>query len=240
MNILILSAGGELTNEDNSGYPAYLTEIKGKPLIEILLQKFDGVDANFSVMLRQSDVNKFNLDSMVKQINNKAKVYSVSFSTAGALCTALIAIEKINNEQPLVILNGDEILDINYNDPIDFFNKSNFDAGAVIFDSIHPRYSYVRIDNGLVVEAAEKNPISRNATAGFYWYKTGTDFVDAAFNSIRKYSHSDIPYFICPVFNEFILAGKTVGTYPIDKKLFKPFKSQQQINKFNSLIEKFL
>ena len=240
MNILILSAGGELTNDNSDGYPVCLTEIKGKPLIEILLQKLDGADASFSVMLRQSDVNKYHLDSMVKQINNKAKVYSVSSSTAGAVCTALIAIETINNQQPLVILNGDEILDINYNDPIDFFNTSNFDAGAVIFDSVHPRYSYVRIDNGFVVEAAEKNPISRNATAGFYWYKTGADFVEAAFNSIRKHSHSDNPYFICPVFNEFILAGKAVGAYPIDKQLYKPFKSQQQINKFNSLIENFL
>jgi dTDP-glucose pyrophosphorylase len=240
MNVLILSAGENSKSDLSDGYPVCLSEIKGKPLIEFLFQKLDVTGANFSVMLRKTDIDKYHLDSMIMQINKEARIYSIKAPTAGAVCTALIAIEQINNDKPLLILNGDEILDINYIDPINFFNTSNLDAGTVIFDSVHPRYSYVRIQEGLVVEAAEKNPISRNATAGFYWYKRGADFVEAAFNSIRKHTDPEMPYFICPVFNEFILDGKKVGTYTIDKQLYKPFKSQSQINQFNSLIENFL
>jgi NDP-sugar pyrophosphorylase family protein len=240
MNVIILAAGGQTVADHSDGYPLCLTEIKGKPLIEVLLEKWKGFDVNFSLMMRKSDIDKYHLDSVVKQINNKAVVYPINAPTAGAVCTALMAIENINNNQSLVILNGDELLDIEYSKPIDFFSKSKLDAGVVVFDSIHPRYSYVRLEDGLVIEAAEKNPISRNATAGFYWYKKGLDFVEASFRHIRKQAVTEDPYFICPVFNEFILQGKMIGAYKIEKALYKPFKSQQQINQFQSLIENLL
>ncbi len=237
MNVIILAAGGQPVADNSDGYPLCLTEIKGKPLIEVLLEKWNNFDVNFSLMMRKSDVEKYHLDSVVKQINKKAVVYPINSPTAGAVCTALMAIENINNDQPLVILNGDELLEIEYSKPIDFFSQSKLDAGVVVFDSIHPRYSYVRLEDGLVIEAAEKNPISRNATAGFYWYKRGADFVESSFRHIRKQAVTEDPYFICPVFNEFILQGKTIGAYKIEKALYKPFKSQQQIIQFQSLIE---
>ncbi len=44
----------------------------------------------------------------------------------------------------------------------------------VTFESLHPRWSFVRRGgNGLVSEAAEKRVISRDAIAGFYYYRTG-------------------------------------------------------------------
>ena len=62
----------------------------------------------------------------------------------------------------------------------------------VTFRSLHPRYSYMLVDdNGLIVEAAEKRPISRHATAGFYWYRRGADFVQSAQDMIRKDAHVD-------------------------------------------------
>jgi dTDP-glucose pyrophosphorylase len=168
-------------------------------------------------------------------------VYSVSAPTAGAACTALMAAEQINNDEPLLILNGDELLDIDYSVPLKFFNDSGFDAGVISFDSVHPRYSYVRLDeNDLVIEAAEKNPISRNATVGFYWYRHGSNFVQAAMRSIRKQALLDKLFFVCPVFNELILEHQKIGVYKIDQSLYKPFKSQQQIAQFQAVLEKML
>ena len=53
------------------------------------------------------------------------------------------------------------------------------DGGVIVFDSVHPRWSFVRVDKaGFVIETAEKRPISRLATAGFYYFRRGADFVD--------------------------------------------------------------
>lgn len=241
MNVIILAAGGSSPSTDADGYPICLTEINGQPLIELLLEKWKGIEVNFAVMMRKEDIDRYHMDHVIHQVTSDAKVYPISAPTAGAACTALMAVEQVNSDEPLVILNGDELLDIDYQQPLAFFASENLDAGTVVFDSVHPRYSYVRLNqDGLVTEAAEKNPISRNATAGFYWYRNGSDFVAAAMSSIRKHALSDTPYFICPLFNEMILEQKKVGVYQIEKTDYKPFKSQQQIQKFQSVLEQIL
>ena len=51
--------------------------------------------------------------------------------------------------------------------------SGDYSAGTVIFKSVHPRWSYVKLDSKKnVVEAAEKVPISNNATAGTYFFKS--------------------------------------------------------------------
>jgi dTDP-glucose pyrophosphorylase len=234
VNVLILAAGNNsVANLD--GYPLCLSEINGKPLIEMMLEKWSGINVNFFLMLNGEELKKFHLAEVVHQIHSKATVIPIYSATAGAVCTSLMAVDAINNDDPLVILNGDEILDVNYAQVLAFFNKSDVDAGVVIFDSVHPRYSYVRLDeNNLVVEAAEKNPISRHATVGFYWYRKGKNFVEAAMSSIKKQALLDPPYFVCPVFNELVLKGQKIGAFQIDKSAYIPLKTKQHLAEFQS------
>ena len=240
MNVIILSAGSNPAS-GSENYPISLYEFNSKPFIQILLEKWQGIEAKFAVMLNEGDIQKYHLDHVIKQINRNANLYPINSPTAGAACTALMAIEQLNNQEPLVILNGDELLDLNYLEPLQAFESQGVDAGTVIFDSVHPRYSYVRLDaNDRVIEAAEKNPISRNATVGFYWYKHGADFVRAAMRTIEKQAFAEQPFFVCPVFNELVLEGKQIGVFRIDKEAYKPFKSQQQLAQFQSVLEKLL
>jgi dTDP-glucose pyrophosphorylase len=232
VNVLILAAGNNsVANLD--GYPLCLSEINGKPLIEMMLEKWNGIDVNFFFMFNGEEMKKFHLAEVVYQINLKAIVIPIYSATAGAVCTSLMAVDAINNDDHLVILNGDEILDVDYAQVLTFFNQSNVDAGVVIFDSVHPRYSYVRLDeNNFVVEAAEKNPISRHATVGFYWYRKGKNFVEAAMSSIKKQALLNPPYFVCPVFNELVLKGQKIGAFQIDKSAYIPLKTKQHLVEF--------
>ena len=234
MNVLILAAGNSAAaNAD--GYPLCLSEVMGKPLIQVMLEKWQGLEVHFFIMFNGADVQKYHLNQVVEQVSPQAQVISIHSATAGAVCTSLMAIDQINNAEPLVILNGDEILDVDYAKALQFFSDQQLDAGVVIFDTVHPRYSYVRLDeNGLVVEAAEKNPISRNATVGFYWYKKGSNFVQAAMSSIKKQALLDPPYFVCPVFNELVLGGQKIGAFRIDKAAYKPLKTKQQLMEFQA------
>ncbi len=103
----------------------------------------------------------------------------------------------------------------------DGFAAAGLDGGMVTFDAVHPRWSYVRTGpDGLVVEAAEKRPISRIATAGIYWYRRGGDFVDGAMAMIRKDASVDGAFYVCPVFNEMILRGRRVGTHHVERERY--------------------
>ena len=98
-----------------------------------------------------------------------------------------MGINHINDNEELIICNGDQIIDCNLNEVMSSFRNKNLDVGLITFNSVHPRWSYVRYDNNNnVVETAEKRPLSKHAIAGFYYFQNATDFIKGAMDSIRK------------------------------------------------------
>ena len=231
MNILLLAAGGNINEVEEKGFPLTLSEFNGRPLIQYLIEVCLNIDENINLIIafKRSDIQKFYLDNIVKLLAPVAKIISIENNTKGAACTALLASQYINNNEELLILNANDYLQIDLQKPILDFREQGLDAGTLTFDSIHPRYSYVRLKDGFVIEAAEKRPISRHATAGFYWFKQGMDFVKAAKNMIYKGSSVNDIFFICPVFNELILNQRKIGVFEIDTNLYFPVKNLNQL-----------
>ena len=57
-----------------------------------------------------------------------------------------------------------------------YFTSTEADGGILTFESSHPKWSYARLDDsGYVDLVAEKEPISKNATVGVYYWKHGKD-----------------------------------------------------------------
>lgn len=239
MNILILAAGQTTFDSQDGNYPLCLTELDGVPLIERLIQSCHSIDdANFIVALREQDIRHYHLDNIVSLLAPGTNILRVSEETRGAACTALLASSYIDNDEGLLIINGNEILDANFSAVVEDFCARKLDAGVVTFPSIHPRYSYVRLDaRGLVVEAAEKNPISRLATVGFYWFARGKDFVRAVQNMIRKDASVNELFYICPALNELILEQACIGTYTVEANQYHPLKTERQLIQFETAID---
>lgn len=127
----------------------------------------------------------------------------------------VLAISNIKNDYPLIIANFDQLFD---DSPQDLIARlQDGDAGVVTFESVHPRWSYVRLDEqGFVVETAEKRPISREAISGLYYFRRGKDFVEAAMRSIQKDSSVNGNFYIAPTLNELILQGKKIRVAKVD------------------------
>ena len=238
MNILILAAGQSTFNSQDESYPLCLTELDGVPLIERLIQSCHSIsDANFIVALREQDIHCYHLDNVVNLLAPDSHIIRIIDNTKGAACTALLAATYIDNDDGLLILNGNEILDADFSAVLKDFNERKLDAGVVTFNSIHPRYSFVRLDTqGLVVEAAEKNPISRLATVGFYWFARGNDFVRAVKSMIRKDASVNDLFYICPALNELVLEQVRIGTYTIEACNYHPLKTERQLIQFETAI----
>ena len=239
MIILILAAGqDQLSHED--GYPLCLTEFDSLPLIQHVTNSCQTLNpSNLIVAFREEDVRKHHLDNIVKLLSPNANILNIEAPTQGAACTALLAAGLIDCDSELLIVNGNELLNADFRLIVESFRDRKLDAGVVVFPSIHPRYSYVRLDESeLVVEATEKNPISNNATAGFYWFAHGKYFVRAAKNLIRKDARVNGLFYICPAFNELILEHKSIGVHRVDSKAYCPLKSGRQIEQFEVALEK--
>lgn len=237
MTIIFLGAGVHRAIDDER-YPIWLSEINGKTVIERSVSFIDTLSQDqgntIIFLVKKSDVDSLHVQNALLCLVPNSKIIAVDNDTEGAACTALLAIDHIEKDLPLLIMNMDEFIDgkILGNDYILEFLNENCDAGVLTFHSIHPRYSFVAVnDEGIVFEAAEKNPISSNATVGFYWYAKGSLFVDGAKEMIRKEARLvDGGYYICPVFNPIILAGGKVKAIQIATENYHPLKNHVQID----------
>ncbi|WP_235375715.1 glycosyltransferase family 2 protein [Pseudomonas aeruginosa] len=237
LNIVLLAGGEGASVKAESNYPDYLSERDGTPLIQHLVEKCLELEpARIVCMLPKADVAKYHLRNMLHQISPVASVYAVHALTMGAACTALLAVESIDNDGELLILNCNELLDGSLRDIVGGFRNQQYDAGVVVFKSLHPRYSFVRTNSeGYVIEAAEKNPISSHAVAGLYWFDKGAVFVEAVKEMIRKDAKVNDAFYIAPSLNELVLLHKKIGTHRVEPIEYHPVKTPHQLHAFETV-----
>lgn len=214
LNVLIPMAGaGSRFVAAGYTFPKPLIQVHDKPMIQLVTENL-GLDANFIYVAQKEHREKYNLDTMLNLISPGCKIIEVDGITEGAACTALLAKEFIDNDDPLFFANSDQYVDWN---PVEFMyemQERNADGGIVTFKATHPKWSFAKVDdNGLVTEVAEKNPISDNATVGYYYWKHGSDFVKYAEQMIEKDIRVNNEFYVCPVFNEAIDDNKQIRTH---------------------------
>jgi len=236
LNIVLLAGKKTEHPLTDDEYPEYLSECDGKALIHSLIDNCATLDpARIICMFPSSDISRFHLRNMAQQMHPAATVLPTYSATKGAACTALLASEQIDNDDELLILSTNDMLDVSLEKIVRTFRENTDDAGVVIFKSLHPRYSFVRLnEDDQVVEAAEKNPISSHAIAGMYWFKSGSLFVSAAKDMIRKDARVNNSFFIAPVLNELVLRHKKIGAHRIEATQYHPLKNQSQLQAFES------
>jgi NDP-sugar pyrophosphorylase family protein len=243
INILIPMGGkSKFFNSHEYVYPRSLIEIYGKTMIQRIIENYAGFDnKHFIFVTNQVDCETYHIDSILELLtDSNCDIVELSGPTKGAACSALMAIELINNETPLIIANGDQVIEAPLADIEKTFQSERLDAAIISFESIHPKWSYVRTDKfNRVIEAAEKKPLSKKAIAGFYYFRKGKDFVSAAMQSIAKDSHVNDIFYIAPVLNELILSGKQIGYHAIDATLYHSFYSPAKITEYENWLEKY-
>lgn len=145
--------------------------------------------------------------------------------TGGAACTCLLALEDIDWDQPVLIMNSDQTFFGELGQPIDELERSGCDAGVLTTTLLHPRWSYVlRDDDRSVIQICEKNVVSDEAIAGVYYFKSVEVFVTAACSMISQRNKVLDSYFIGPCLNQIMLSGGYVEAIPLEKNNIQ-FKS---------------
>ena len=208
MNILIPMAGaGSRFQQAGYTFPKPLIEVNNKPMIQVVVENLN-IDANYIYVVQKSHRKKYNLDTML----------NLDILTEGAACTALLAKEYIDNESPLFFANSDQFVEWDSNEFMYKMQESDCDGGIVTFKATHPKWSFAKIDdNGFVTEVAEKNPISDNATVGFYYWKHGSDFVKYAEKMIDRNIRVNNEFYVCPVYNQAIEDFKKIRIFESEK-----------------------
>ena len=226
MNVVVLAAGGTKNVDDANEYPHCLMEVDGTPLIQQIVERTKGIPgANHNFVFLSEEAQKFRLNSIASLLVVDSVCVHVPSRTRGSACSALLATAALCGNSELLIVSANELVDTDLAKVVSDFRRRGLDAGTLIFKSIHPRYSFVRLDaDRHVVQTAQRDPISNNATAGIFWYSKTADFIAGVKNLIRKSAHVDGSYFVAPVFNELVLQGKKIGIEVLEEHQYIPLK----------------
>ena len=114
LNIVVPMAGRG-SRFSNAGYvmPKPLIDIYGHYMIEYVVKNIKPVcDHRFIFICQQEHIEKYSIDKKLKEISENAEVISIDHITEGAACTVLLATRYIDNDDPMVIANSDQYVDI--------------------------------------------------------------------------------------------------------------------------------
>jgi dTDP-glucose pyrophosphorylase len=221
MQIVIPMAGrGSRFVEKGYKEPKPFINVEGVPMIERVVKNLNIYGTYTFICLEEfwyTHYERF-IDIMDKN-NINFNVVLTPGITEGAACTILLAKKYINNDQELILANCDQIVkDYMYMTlSARYFESKKADGGILCFLAEGKKWSYAEVKEERIIRVAEKDPISNLATVGIYYFKRGSDFVQAAEQMIAKNIRVNNEFYTCPVFNELIGMSKMVLPYMVNE-----------------------
>jgi HAD superfamily hydrolase (TIGR01509 family) len=213
INIVIPMAGhGSRFLKQGYTLPKPLINVNGKCMIELVIDNIN-TNGNYIFIARKEHCDKYNIEEYLHQKVENCSIIQVDKVTEGAACTVLLAKDLIDNDNPLLIVNSDQILEWESASFLYEAESEGIDGCISTFELLNGdnKWSYARLDlKGNVVEVKEKEVISNNATTGIYYWKKGSDYVKYALKMIQKNIRVNNEFYVCPVYNEAIQDGKNI------------------------------
>jgi len=218
LNVIVPMAGhGSRFATAGYTFPKPLIEVNGRPMIQVVKESLN-IDAHYIFIVQKAHYEKYQLKYMLNMVAPGCDIVQADGVTEGAACTVLLAKSLIDNEQPMLIANSDQSVEWNSNECLYAFSAAGIDGGIITFKSVHPQYSFAKVDEqGFVSEVAEKKVISDDATVGLYYWTHGSDFVKYAEQMMTKNIRVNNEFYVCPVYNEAIADGKKIRVKNIQK-----------------------
>lgn len=215
---VVIPMAGQGSRFVKAGYdrPKPFIDVCAKPMIERVLENLQLKDVRFILIAREEHLSLE--QQMVAHLKEQyeAQFVSVNKLTEGAACTILLACAQINNDEPLLLANSDQIVEMNLQEFIHDSDQRHLDGSILTFYADHPKWSYAKVDGeGLVSEVKEKVQISEHATVGLYYFRKGKFFVNSAVKMIAHNDRVNNEFYTAPAYNYAIADGLKIGIYEI-------------------------
>ena len=224
--VVIIPAAGEGSRFSSAGYdrPKPLIEARGVPMIRRVVDMFP---AERRIVICQKEYER------QIQAASESEVIPITKLTEGAALSVLCAEALVNDDDPIVVVNSDNII---LNGVGDFLTSAGDADGSILtFKVDSGPWSYARTRGDRVVQVAEKSPISDNATAGVYYFKSWRILRTAVCRMIAANDRFNGEFYLAPAYNYMIGAGMLVTNYTIPKQNFVSLGTPADLELYNAL-----
>ena len=188
-----------------------------KPMIKRVIDNLSpSTEHRFIFIIRQEHVEQYNIDKLLQSSCADCRIIVINQTTEGQACSALLAKEYIDNDDPVMIANCDQFVRVDIDDYLMEMKRRNADGLIMTLKAYNPAWSYVKFgDNDLICEVVEKQVVSEHATVGIFNFARGRDYVWAAEEMIRRDLRVNGEFYVAPVYNMIIEKGARVVPYNI-------------------------
>lgn len=217
---LLIPMAGEGQRFIDAGYtmPKPFIDVQGLPMVVRVITEANLTHCRIIFLVKQDHICNHNAHRVLTAAFPHCEIVPVHGTTQGAACTTLLASDLINNSDPLIIMNCDQIIHWDAEDHLKWMLTDPSVGGIATFLDTErsPKWSFAKVRDGWVECVAEKEPISDLATVGIYVWKKGQDYVKYAKQMITNNIRTNNEFYVCPVFNEAIKDGKKIRVKNVD------------------------
>jgi len=209
MNVIVPVAGeGRRFREAGFQDPKPFIRVAGKRMIEWALEPIP-IDWKIHLICQEKHLFNFAAWNADKNFYKSVSLYPLAGITQGAACTILAALVGLPANEPVAVMNGDQYFhlkeeDKDLNTLCEAALGAGWDGFILTFTGEGVRWSYVRVVQGFVQTVREKEPISDQATVGFYWFRRADDLLRACAIMIAENIRHAGEFYLAPCYNELI------------------------------------
>lgn len=153
------------------------------------------------------------------------KVINPIGPTRGALASALLPIELLNDFDPIVLVPTNSVTNsVVLELFMETMGASRVAAGIILIESTDPHYSYARVYQGRVIEIIEKVIVGNLATTGIYYYRDKQILKECARWAFVNNQSTDGKFYIAPSLNYVLSVGDEIGYQIVDSSNYRHLK----------------
>ncbi|EMC0409085.1 glycosyltransferase family 2 protein [Vibrio fluvialis] len=221
--MIMIPMAGMSSRFFKAGYskPKYMLEAKGKTLFEHSVLSFEKYfkDELFVFVIRDVyETKKFVIDQVKKLGIKDFKIVCLDVETKGQAETVFLGLDGIDDNESLTIFNIDTFRpEFSYPDL-----SSKEDGYLEVFQGSGDNWSFVLPENEestLLVETAEKRPISDLCCTGLYYFNKVSDFKLSYNDYLNKpkelWEKGEL--YVAPLYNFLIKNGKSIHYHKIER-----------------------
>jgi len=242
MNILIPMAGlGTRFKNEGFDLPKPIIEVNGKTLIEHSVTSL-GIEGKYIFITRRYENPEDNvlLSKKLKEMDPNCIEIQLDRPTRGAVETCLFASDYIDNSEPLIVTNCDQITDWEPELFKSFISDSEIDGAVVTYTSVNPKNSFAIVENGKITKMVEKNPVSDIALIGLHYWKNGSDFIESAKKLLENFESTGRPEcYVSESYNFLIDEGKLIKNFHIAVNQYIPLGTPYDLKIYQGKLKEF-
>lgn len=222
MEIIVPLAGPDFENPDGSTKADIV--VNGEPLLRQTLtsrswwRRGEVKSTDMIFVLRDTPCSRGFAQHRLATWFPNCRMVFLSGETRGAAFSALAGVALCRPDSVICV----DLADIGYVEEFEpevhFIADQNLGAIAPVFQSDWPLYSYIEYDiSGRVIRTVEKERISNNASAGTYFFRNCSVYLNALAHNIlnRDIIVYKNLFYVCPMFNGVIGQSLNVITFGV-------------------------